>query len=132
MALPWFRFHTDFLDNRKVRLLPENMQLRYVLVLCVRRREEKITDASIAWHWRPMPMAEVLETKRVLIEAELIDKTWNPLGWDKRQYVSDDVTARTRKFKQKKKDSVPKSSPFQPEQNRPEGERFREQGGEHE
>lgn len=126
MALPWFRFHTDFLDNRKVRLLPENMQLRYVLVLCVRRKEEKLSDASIAWHWRPMPMEEVMATKQVLMEANLIDKTWNPTGWDERQYVSDDVTARTRKFKAKSKALKAKSSPVSPEQNRTEGERFGE------
>lgn len=123
MALPWFRFHTDFLENPKVRLLPEHMQLRYVLVLCVRRKVDKITDAAIAWHWRPMTMDEVLATKQVLMDADLIDKTWQPKGWDDRQYVSDDATARTRKYRAKKKSEAKNNTTIPPEQNRTERER---------
>jgi hypothetical protein len=43
------------------------------------------------------------ETKKLFISKNFIDKHWNLLNWDKRQFVSDSSTMRVAKHRQKKK-----------------------------
>ncbi len=98
MALPWFRLYSEFLDDPKVQFMPEHMRYRLVALLCSRCKTPDLNDQVIAFQWR-IPVAEVEETKALFIEQGFIDENWAVLKWDKRQFLSDDVTARVQKFR---------------------------------
>lgn len=129
MANPWFRLYSEFQDDPKIQMLSEQMQRRFVMLLCSRCKVESLTDQIVAFQWR-MPLADVLTTKAVFVEAGFIDDEWIVIAWDKRQYVSDKSTERVRKFRSG--ETFQKRSPKQaypvagniPEQNRSEEERL--------
>jgi hypothetical protein len=98
MANPWFRLYSELQDDPEIQMLPEHMQRRFVMLLCSRCKTENLSDTVIAFQWR-MPMEDVLETKQVFIGAGFIDENWKIAAWDKRQFVSDNVTERVRKFR---------------------------------
>jgi hypothetical protein len=85
-------------------MLPEAMQRRYVMLLCLRCSEvlETLHETEIAFQLR-LDEAQLLETKQLFISKNFIDKHWNILNWDKRQFVSDSSTMRVRKYRDKKK-----------------------------
>ena len=64
------------------------------------RRFIALTDEVIAFQWR-MAMPEVMRTKAVFLKSGFIDDSWTVLNWNKRQFISDDVTARVRKYRSK-------------------------------
>jgi hypothetical protein len=85
-------------------MLPEAMQRRYVMLLCLRCSEtlETLHETEIAFQLR-LTEAELIETKQLFINKNFIDKHWNLLNWDKRQFVSDSSTMRVRKHRNNKK-----------------------------
>jgi hypothetical protein len=85
-------------------MLPEAMQRRYVMLLCLRCSEtlETLHETEIAFQLR-LTEAELIETKQLFINKNFIDKHWKILNWDKRQFVSDSSTMRVRKYRDKKK-----------------------------
>jgi len=104
MANPWFRLYSEFAHDPKIQMLPEAMQRRYVMLLCLRCSEvlETLHETEIAFQLR-LSEAELLETKQLFISKNFIDKHWNLTNWDKRQFVSDSSTMRVAKHRQKKK-----------------------------
>jgi hypothetical protein len=104
MANPWFRLYSEFAHDPKIQMLPEAMQRRYVMLLCLRCSEvlETLHETEIAFQLR-LDEAQLLETKQLFISKNFIDKHWNILNWDKRQFVSDSSTMRVRKYRDKKK-----------------------------
>ena len=98
--MKWFRFHADWIDNPKVRKLDATLQQRYILLLCMRCREEVpgISVADMAWHFRCND-AECEDTLKKLQDAGLWTGT-DVANWDERQYVSDCSTDRSRKYRQ--------------------------------
>lgn len=104
MANPWFRLYSEFAHDPKVQMLPEAMQRRYVMLMCLRCSEtlETLHETEIAFQLR-LSEAELIETKQLFISKNFIDKHWNLLNWDKRQFVSDSSTMRVAKHRQKKK-----------------------------
>jgi hypothetical protein len=85
-------------------MLSEAMQRRYVMLMCLRCSEtlETLHETEIAFQLR-LSEAELIETKNLFISKNFIDKQWNLLNWDKRQFVSDSSTMRVAKHRQKKK-----------------------------
>jgi len=85
-------------------MLPEAMQRRYVMLLCLKCSEvlETLHETEIAFQLR-LDEAQLIETKQLFISKNFIDKQWNILNWDKRQFVSDSSTMRVRKYRDKKK-----------------------------
>jgi len=117
MSLPWFRMYSEFSGDPVIQSLAFEDQRHYIIILCLKcngtldrkiqlpRREQIIARAL----GLDSPTAE--EVKRRLMEVNLIDKKWNPKAWDKRQYVSDNSTERTRKYRKNKKvGNVPETS----------------------
>lgn len=104
MSLPWFRLYTEFEDDPKVRSLPDSMQIRLVWLFCERRKEVTWSDRQRAFQWRCSD-EELAATKKEFISAGFIDEKWNVLNWNKRQYVSDSSTERTREYRQRQKAS---------------------------
>jgi len=104
MANPWFRLYSEFAHDPKIQMLPEAMQRRYVMLLCLRCSEtlETLHETEIAFQLR-LTEAELVETKQLFINKNFIDKHWKILNWDKRQFVSDSSTMRVRKYRNKKK-----------------------------
>jgi hypothetical protein len=104
MANPWFRLYSEFAHDPKIQMLSEAMQRRYVMLLCLRCSEvlETLHETEIAFQLR-LDEAQLLETKQLFISKNFIDKHWNILNWDKRQFVSDSSTMRVRKYRDKKK-----------------------------
>ncbi len=104
MANPWFRLYSEFAHDPKIQMLPEAMQRRYVMLMCLRCSEtlETLHETEIAFQLR-LSEAELIETKQLFISKNFIDKQWNLLNWDKRQFVSDSSTMRVRKHRNNKK-----------------------------
>ena len=104
MANPWFRLYSEFAHDPKIQMLSEAMQRRYVMLMCLRCSEtlETLHETEIAFQLR-LSEAELIETKQLFISKNFIDKHWNLLNWDKRQFVSDSSTMRVAKHRQKKK-----------------------------
>jgi len=104
MANPWFRLYSEFAHDPKIQMLPEAMQRRYVMLLCLRCSEtlETLHETEIAFQLR-LTEAELIETKQLFINKNFIDKHWKILNWDKRQFVSDSSTMRVRKHRDNKK-----------------------------
>jgi len=104
MANPWFRLYSEFAHDPKVQMLPEAMQRRYVMLLCLRCSEvlETLHETEIAFQLR-LSTEELEQTKQLFISKNFIDKHWNLLNWDKRQFVSDSSTMRVAKHRNKKK-----------------------------
>jgi hypothetical protein len=104
MANPWFRLYSEFAHDPKIQMLSEAMQRRYVMLLCLRCSEvlETLHETEIAFQLR-LSTEELDETKQLFISKNFIDKHWNLLNWDKRQFVSDSSTMRVAKHRNKKK-----------------------------
>jgi hypothetical protein len=104
MANPWFRLYSEFAHDPKIQMLPEAMQRRYVMLMCLRCSEtlETLHETEIAFQLR-LSEAELIETKQLFISKNFIDSQWNLLNWDKRQFVSDSSTKRVRKHRDNKK-----------------------------
>ena len=104
MANPWFRLYSEFAHDPKVQMLSEAMQRRYVMLMCLRCSEvlETLHETEIAFQLR-LSTDELDETKQLFISKNFIDKHWNLLNWDKRQFVSDSSTMRVAKHRSKKK-----------------------------
>jgi hypothetical protein len=104
MANPWFRLYSEFAHDPKVQMLSEAMQRRYVMLMCLRCSEvlETLHETEIAFQLR-LSTSELEETKDLFISKNFIDKHWNLLNWDKRQFVSDSSTMRVAKHRNKKK-----------------------------
>jgi len=104
MANPWFRLYSEFAHDPKIQMLPEAMQRRYVMLMCLKCSEtlETLHETEIAFQLR-LSEAELIETKQLFVSKNFIDEQWNLLNWDKRQFVSDSSTMRVRKYRDKKK-----------------------------
>jgi len=85
-------------------MLPEAMQRRYVMLMCLRCSEvlETLHETEIAFQLR-LSTGELDETKQLFISKNFIDEHWNLLNWDKRQFVSDSSTMRVARHRNKKK-----------------------------
>lgn len=104
MANPWFRLYSEFAHDPKIQMLSEAMQRRYVMLMCLRCSEtlETLHETEIAFQLR-LSEAELIETKKLFISKNFIDRQWNLLNWDKRQFVSDSSTMRVARHREKKK-----------------------------
>ena len=104
MANPWFRLYSEFAHDPKIQMLSEAMQRRYVMLLCLRCSEtlETLHETEIAFQLR-LSTEELDETKGLFISKNFIDKHWNLINWDKRQFVSDSSTMRVARHRKKKK-----------------------------
>jgi hypothetical protein len=98
MANQWFRFYSEFADDPKVQMMPENMQRRLVMLFCARCKFEKLRENEIPFLLR-LSSQETAITKSLFLEKGFIDDGWNVLNWKKRQYISDSSTERVKRFR---------------------------------
>lgn len=129
MANTWFRLYSEFATDPKIQALPEALQRRYVMLLCLKcngdldnvterngsitARNGKVTACNGSVTTKIISVAlriteeETKETHQTLIDFGLVDEDWNISGWEKRQYISDlrDPTnaERQRRYREKKR-----------------------------
>lgn len=104
----WFRLYAEFSADPVVQSLAFEDQRHFVVILCLkceglldRQLPENRREAIIARAIGLDPVASG-EAKRRLMEVGLIDKKWQPVAWNKRQFISDDVNSRVRKSRKNK------------------------------
>lgn len=107
VANPWFRMYAEFATDPKVQMLPEAMQRRLVMLFCMRCGDVTVTlsDDEIAFHLR-ISDADLAETKALFIAKGFIDSKWGIKNWDKRQFASDSSAARTRAYRDRRRNKV--------------------------
>jgi hypothetical protein len=102
----WFRFYDEALDDPKVQRLPAELFKAWVNLLCVASRNKGIIPADIerlAFSMRTT--ATKLEAQiATLKDAGLLDEEdgLRPHNWSGRQYASDDVATRVKRFRERK------------------------------
>ncbi|AZW14227.1 hypothetical protein CS344_20145 [Bordetella bronchiseptica] len=135
--MDWFRMYAEFATDPKVQMMPEAMQRRLVMLLClqcgngIETFHETERESSIAFALR-ISEAELAETKELFMRKEFINSDWTLRNWDKRQYASDSSTARVRRHREKSKKATETDETFQErssnalEQNRTDTEQIKE------
>jgi hypothetical protein len=113
--MQWFRLYSDITDNHKLRMLAFEDRWHFVAVLACNsagliKGDNEFLERSLAVKLG-VQLRELDEIKRRLMDVKLIDKSWKPIGWDERQYVSDSSANRTRKYREKQKLSKGVTSP---------------------
>ena len=116
MSNPWFRMYKEFATDPVIQSLEFDEQRHYIVILCLKC--DGVIDRNISTKARdrvifkalglPQDQAEIV--KKSLIEMGLIAKNWQPKGWDKRQYVSDNSTLRSKKSKARKTPAIDQNS----------------------
>lgn len=107
--MPWFRMHTDAVDDEKLRLIAPSDRWYYFAILCCKGKG--IVDEGGALLKRKVAVKlglqvdELEEVVRRLAEVDLIDRdTLQPLDWNVRQFKSDgDPTGAERKRRQRER-----------------------------
>jgi len=106
MANTWFRFYSEFSHDPKVQMMTEAMQRRLVMLFCDKCSDVLVTlsEQELAFRWR-ISDEELGKTKSVFIDKGFIDDGWNILNWNRRQFISDSSTERTRRYRERKRTS---------------------------
>ena len=104
MNYPWFRMYAEFAHDPKVQMLPEVMQRRYLMIMCLRCNNTLCTlgDIEIAYYLK-ISADELMETKQLFIAKGFINSSWILLNWAKRQMKSDYSAERVAKHRAAKK-----------------------------
>ena len=112
MANQWFRMYSDFLEDAKIVSLAFEDQRHFIGVLALKSAglldqecAAEVMDRLVAQKlW--VDRSSIVEVKRRLVEGGLIEPNWQPIAWDKRQFISDhDPTAadRQRRWRDRKR-----------------------------
>lgn len=96
----WFRMYSEFADDPKVQMMPEVMQRRLTMLMCLKckGRLGKLSDMEIAFELR-ISTADASDTKSLFLAQEFIDDKWDLVNWNKRQFLSDSSTDRVRRHR---------------------------------
>jgi hypothetical protein len=106
--MKWLKLYAEMIDDAKIRLLSFEDRWHYVALLCC--KAEGIQD-EVDGLWEELlrvklglAQAEFDTLKKRLLKVSLIDESWNPKGWEKRQAAKDPLAAeRQRKYREKQK-----------------------------
>lgn len=119
--MPWLRLYSDIVDNEKIRLLSYDDRWHFIAILCCKQQgilDEKsdLTERKLAVKLG-VQLRELDEIKRRLMEVELIDEGFNPVGWDSKQFKSDSSAERVRKYRENNKNKTCNVTETLPERN---------------
>ena len=107
MANQWFRMYSEFLNDPKIVSLAFEDQRHFIGILALKsdgtldqKCDEALRERIISQRlW--IDFAIVGEVKKRLVNAGLIDESWQPLAWQKRQFLSDSSSTRTREYRER-------------------------------
>ena len=108
--LRWFRLHTNSIDNVKLRMLAFEDRWHYIAICCLKadglleKSDDKNFSRMIAIKLG-VQVLDLEEVKRRLMDVDLIDDLFQPVGWSKHQYLSDNSAERVRKHRAGKKET---------------------------
>ncbi len=111
-AQAWWRAYGEMVDDSKLRLLAFEDRWHFVALCCCKCQgliddtKPELLDRVIGLKLG-LASRELDEVRRRLMEVDLIDKAWQPLGWAGRQYVSDSSASRTRAWRERKTSPTP-------------------------
>ena len=99
----WVRLYVEWASDPKIQMMPEHMQRRHIMLLCLRGNQETdhMTDKQMAFHMR-ITAKEAQET-RELFEEMGFTNGWGVAKWKKRQGKSDISTTRVKKWRERHK-----------------------------
>ncbi len=110
MSMRWFRFYDEFVDDPKIAMMSESEQLLWVKALCLANNSKVrgvilLSDSEICWKLRISveQWSSAMDKFRAKGMIEHCEGGYAIANWQKRQFASDDVTARTSAHKKKKK-----------------------------
>lgn len=109
-SLPWFRLYHRMVDDEKLRLLAFEDRWHFVALCCLKadglldEPESDLRSRKIAVKLG-VQVRELEEIGRRLSEVGLIDDSLCPVAWDELQKVSDNSTERSRKHREKARES---------------------------
>ena len=86
-------------------MMSEAMQRRLVMLMCFRCKDATLHETQLAFYLR-ISVAELAETKRVFLQNGFIDDDWELVNWNRRQFVSDSSTERSRRSRQRKQQAA--------------------------
>lgn len=113
MTTTWFRLYHDFLKDEKIISLAFEDQRHYIGILILKSEgtldknvDETLLDRIVAQNlW--IDHAIIRDVKKRLFDIGLINKDWQPKGWNNRQKRSDKDTTnseRQKRFRDKKQE----------------------------
>lgn len=117
MANPWFRLYTEIIDDEKIRMLAFEDRWHFVALLCLKNSGYLDKEHKPGMFERGISVKlgvtgiDLENLKERLMDVDLIDRFWQPKGWDKRQFRSDtDPTAKDRKRRQREREKLEKTN----------------------
>ncbi len=132
--MKWFRLYTEVKDDPKIRDLTAKEFRIFIYLLCLAAEFEEDGDIplnlkDIAWRLR-IGAKSLENVVKKLVSCSIcvrFDEKMSFINWKKRQFKSDDVTSRTRKYKEKqigseKRERSPERSRYREEKRRKETE----------
>ena len=102
--MQWFRMYGEFASDPKVQSMDETLQRRFVMFLCLHCNGEydQLSEDELACALR-ISTDELTRTKEVFRSKGFLNDEFRISNWNKRQYKSDDVSVRVKKYRDKKK-----------------------------
>ncbi len=101
--MKWCRLYYEFAHDPKIQIMSETLQRRFVMLMCIQTEGllPGLSDREVG-HVLGLSPAKLNETKQVFLERNLIKNDWTLKNFEKRQFLSDDVTERVRKHRTNK------------------------------
>lgn len=107
MTNPWFRLHSELLNDPKVQKLDGETFKVWINLLCVTNDSVSSTfqKDNCAFLLRMDEVAFVTAFETLHAAGLIVEEGdgYQPKGWAKRQYTSDNSTSRVQKYREKKK-----------------------------
>jgi len=108
MANPWFRMYSEFASDPVAQSLSFDDQRHYLIILCLKcqgvldRKLLPLNRTRIILRGLGLDDLVANEVRRRLMEVGFITDDWQPIAWNKRQFISDNSTERSRKSRNNK------------------------------
>lgn len=110
MSNPWFKFHSDALNNPKVQRLPAELFRAWVNLMCVTSRcDGRVTSHGDAQFMLRLSESDYWETVKALGEEGLVTLSDDGVivaNWDERQFTKKTSAERTRAYRERKRKQV--------------------------
>lgn len=102
--MQWFRMYAEFATDPKVQSMDETLQRRFTMFLCLHcnGEYERLNDDELSFALR-ISVDELVRSREVFRAKGFLDTDNKIANWNKRQYKSDDVSARVKKHRESKK-----------------------------
>jgi len=118
--MQWFRMYAEAIDDGKLRILAYEDRWHFVALLCLKaqgildEKNKELRHQQICIKFG-MDSVELEKTMKRLVTVGLVSESWQPLNWNKRQFVSDSSTPRVRAFRKRSR-NVPETDQNRTEQ----------------